>query len=176
MRRRKFLASSVGLFAAAAATSLPALSAAGRPRVKITDVQVKRVRVIKELGSVAPPPGSRGPGRAYRVGGDTVTLIHTDAGLTGIAAGVSPAMLNTARERLRGADPLDVQQHARVLFNPGANGANVEIALWLKVLSARPHDRIGATCKISLQVRMMPRPCIGIRREQDSAERRQDDG
>lgn len=121
--------------------SIPALAAAGRPRVKITDVQVKRVRVIKELGSVAPPPGSRGPGRAYRVGGDTVTLIHTDAGLIGYGAGVSPAVLSTARELLVGADPLDVQQLARGLFNPGGNGGNVEIALW---------DLVGKVLEIPL--------------------------
>jgi D-galactarolactone cycloisomerase len=136
MRRRTFLADALGLFTVAAATSIPALAAPGRPKVKITDVQVKRVRVIKELGSLPTPPGSRGPGRAYRVGGDTVTLIHTDAGLTGLGPGVNPAVLNLARQRLMGADPLDVERLARLLFNPAGvfmsvgNGANVEIALW----------------------------------------------
>jgi D-galactarolactone cycloisomerase len=127
MRRRTFLAEALSVFAAAAA--IPALSAAGRSKVKITNVQVKRVRIVKELGSVA-------SGRAYRVGGDLITLIHTDAGLTGIGPGVIPAMLSFARERLIGADPLDVQRLARVLFNSGGafnpvfGGANVEIALW----------------------------------------------
>jgi D-galactarolactone cycloisomerase len=131
MRRRRFLEEALGLFATAAAVmSTPALAAPGRPKVRITDVQVKRVRVVKELGSVAPPPGSSAPGRAYRVGGELITLVHTDAGLTGYGPGVTPAMLSTARERLIGTDPLDVQQLARVLFNPAANGANVEIALW----------------------------------------------
>src|SRR5690242_17193028 len=87
MRRRTFVADALGLFPLAVAASSAAFAAPApgprRPKVKIRDVQVKRVRVVKELGSVAPPPGSRGPGRAYRVGGDTVTLIHTDAGLTG---------------------------------------------------------------------------------------------
>src|SRR5690348_14329958 len=119
MYRRTFLADALGLFTLAAATSIPALAAPGRPKVKITDVQVKRVRVVKELGSVAPPPGSRGPGRAYRVGGDTITLIHTDAGLTGLGPGVSAAILDVARQRLIGKDPLDVQQLAGLLFNPG---------------------------------------------------------
>jgi L-alanine-DL-glutamate epimerase-like enolase superfamily enzyme len=115
--------------AAAAATAIPALAAPGRPKVKITDVQVKRIRVIKELGATV-------SGRAYRVGGDLVTLIQTDAGLTGIGPGVTPAMLNVARQRLIGADPLDVQRLARLLFNPGGtfnsigSGANVEIAIW----------------------------------------------
>lgn len=127
MRRRAFLAEALSLFAAAAA--IPALSGADRRKVKITDVQVKRVRVVKELGSVA-------SGRAYRVGGDLITLIHTDAGLTGMGPGVTTTMLSTARERLIGADPLDVQRLARVLFNSGGafnpvfGGANVEIALW----------------------------------------------
>ena len=136
MRRREFLAEALSLLTVAATTSNPALAAPGRPKVKITDVQVKRVRVVKELGSVAPPPGSRGPGRAYRVGGDTITLIHTDAGLTGLGPGVNAAVLSIARERLIGADPLDAQRLARLLYNPAGvfnsvgNGANVEIALW----------------------------------------------
>jgi L-alanine-DL-glutamate epimerase-like enolase superfamily enzyme len=45
-------------------------------------------------------------------------------------------MLNVARQRLIGADPLDVQHLARLLYNPGGtfnsigSGANVEIAIW----------------------------------------------
>jgi len=51
MRRRSFMKGAFGLAAAvAAATAIPALAAPGRPKAKITDVQVKRVRVIKELG------------------------------------------------------------------------------------------------------------------------------
>jgi len=135
MRRRTFLAQAMTM-AAAGATSFAPLAAVGRPKVKITDVQVKRVRVIKELGTLPVLPGSRTPGRAYRVGGDTVTVITTDSGLTGIAQGVSPAMLTVARQRLIGADPLDVQQLAVGLyslaggFNPTFGGANIEIALW----------------------------------------------
>lgn len=119
-----------GLTAAAvAATAIPALAAASRPKVKITSVQVKRIRVIKELGKV-------NSGRAYTVGGDLVTLIETDAGLTGIGPGVTPAMLKVAQQRLVGADPLDVQRLSRGLLNPGGtfnsigSGANLEIALW----------------------------------------------
>lgn len=140
MRRRTFLAEALGLFTAAAATSIPALAAPGRPKVRITDVQVKRVRVVKELGAVA-------SGRTYRVGGDLITLIHTDAGLTGIGPGVTPAMLSVARQRLIGADPLDVQRLARRLFNPGGtfnsigSGANVEIAIW---------DLVGKVLEIPL--------------------------
>lgn len=129
MRRREFMAGTLGLAGAAAAFSIPALAAAGRPKVKITDVQVKRIRVIKELGATV-------SGRAYRVGGDLITLIQTDAGLTGIGPGVTPAMLAAARQRLIGTDPLDVQGLSRLLFNPGGtfnsigSGANVEIAIW----------------------------------------------
>src|SRR6185437_13220696 len=129
-------ADALGLFTVASAASIPALAAPGRPKVKVTDVQVKRVRVVKELGSLFTPPGSRVPGRSYRVGGDLVTLVHTDAGLTGLGPGVNPAVLSLVRERLIGADPLDVQRLARVLFNPAGafnyvgDGANVEIALW----------------------------------------------
>src|SRR3954465_7202494 len=125
MRRRTFMTGALGVAAAtAAAAAIPALAAAGRAKVKITDVQVKRIRVIKELGKTV-------SGRAYRVGGDLVTLIHTDAGLTGIGPGVTPAMLGAARERLVGADPLDVQRLSRGLLNPGGtfnsigSGANL---------------------------------------------------
>lgn len=138
MRRRSFLAQAVSLAAAGALTlpALPALGAAGRPKVRITDIQVKKVRVVRELGTLPVPPGSTAPGRTYRVGGDNVTLISTDAGLTGLCRGVSPAMLAIARQRLIGADPLDVQQLAAGLyslgggFNPTAGGADIEIALW----------------------------------------------
>jgi D-galactarolactone cycloisomerase len=130
MRRRSFMKAAFGLSATVTAVAaISALAAPGRPKVKITDVQVKRIRVIKELGKTV-------SGRAYRVGGDLVTLIHTDAGLTGIGPGVTPAMLGVARQRLVGADPLDVQSLSRVLFNPGGtfnsigSGANLEIALW----------------------------------------------
>lgn len=141
MRRRQFMTGTLGALTAAAAMSmspLPALSAPGRPKVKITDVKVKRVKVVKELGSFPTPPGTRAaaPGRVYRVGGDTVTVIYTDAGLTGIARGVSPEMLRVARQQLVGADPLDVQRLSRGLYSAGggfnaiAGGADIEIALW----------------------------------------------
>jgi len=130
MRRRSFLGGAAGLLATAATIPVPALASTRRPKVKIINVAVKHVRVIKELGSIAPRPGSRRPGRSFRVGGDNITVITTDAGLTGYGPGVSAAMLSRARELLIGADPLDVQQMARSLFNPTGGGANVEIALW----------------------------------------------
>ena len=138
MRRRTFMADALGLIPLAAATSGTAFSAPGprRPKVKITDVQVKRVRDITQPGSVAPPPGTFFPPDLYRAGGFTVTLIHTDAGLTGLGPGVSAALLGVARQRLVGKDPLDVEQLARLLFNPAGvfqsigHGAPVEIALW----------------------------------------------
>ena len=129
MRRRSFLQGGLGLAAAVAATAIPSVAVAARPKVKITDVKVKRIRVVKELGKTV-------SGRAYRVGGDLVTFIETDAGLTGIGPGITPAMLAAARQRLVGADPLDVQRLSRGLFNPGGtfssigSGGNVEIALW----------------------------------------------
>ena len=80
------------------------------------------------------PPFSRA--RASRTVGDLITLIQTDAGLTGFGPGANPAMLSAARERLIGADPLDMQRLAPPAVQPGRgvqlrrSGANVEIALW----------------------------------------------
>ena len=48
MRRRSFLQGSLGLAAAVAATTIPSLAIAARPKVKITDMKVKRIRVVKE--------------------------------------------------------------------------------------------------------------------------------
>ncbi len=131
MRRRAFLGR-IGLLLAGAATlpAIPALAAVGRPKIKITDVQAKRIRVVKELGSIVPRPGFRGNGRPFRVGGDAITVVTTDAGLTGYGPGVSPAELKSARDLLIGRDPLDVQRLAYSLFAPEGGGANVEIALW----------------------------------------------
>lgn len=132
MKRRNFL-TMAGLVAAAGAAPLPALAAPKRPQIKITGVQVKRVRLVKELGTIVPRPGlqgSEGKQRPFRVGGENITLITTDAGLIGYGPGVSPAMLARARELLIGAEPLDVQQLAYMLFNPDGGGASVEIALW----------------------------------------------
>lgn len=132
MLRRNFLRGA-GLLAAAAATPLPVLAGPKRPKIKITNVQVKRVRLVKELGTIVPRPGlqgSAGKQRPFRVGGENVTLITTDAGLTGYGPGVSAAMLGRAREALMGADPLDVQQLSYTLFDPEGGGADIEIALW----------------------------------------------
>ncbi|MDR2216295.1 MAG: mandelate racemase/muconate lactonizing enzyme family protein [Nevskiaceae bacterium] len=137
MQRRTFLGQAMALMAAGA-TPFPLFAAAAagnRGKVKITDVQAKRVKVVRELGALPSPPGSP-PGRAYRVGGENVTLITTDAGLTGLARGVSPQALASAKQRLIGADPLDVQLLAPGLyalgggFNPISGGADIEIALW----------------------------------------------
>jgi D-galactarolactone cycloisomerase len=50
-------------------------------------------------------------------------------------------MLRTAQELLIGQDPLQINDHAYNLFNPGSGGASVEIALW---------DLIGKAANVPL--------------------------
>jgi D-galactarolactone cycloisomerase len=103
--------------------------AAARPgRIKITDVRVVQLRVIREIGTLEPAwaPGSR---MAFRQGGGSIIEIRTDQGLTGIGP-VSGQTQAGAAQGLVGKDPFDVDLPAR-------GGAGVDIALW---------DLIGKAC------------------------------
>jgi L-alanine-DL-glutamate epimerase-like enolase superfamily enzyme len=101
----------VGLPAAAlAATALPAAAqqqALGAP-IRITDIRLLRLRVIKDLGSVV---GFMGPWDTQRavVGGGTVLEVHTDQGLVGIGPGIDPVQLPNLRAQLIGEDPFNLQ-------------------------------------------------------------------
>lgn len=111
VRRRDFLNV---LPAAAAAAALPAPALAAVPplagvRIKITDVQLIRLRVIKEVGSFV---GFMGPDdiNTVRVGGGSFIKVHTDQdGLFGIGSGIDPAFIPALRAELIGRDPFDIQ-------------------------------------------------------------------
>jgi D-galactarolactone cycloisomerase len=118
----------VGL--AAAAPSAVYAQATKSLKLKITDVQVKKIRLVKDLGILVPRPGMAQMRRPFRVGGETITVVTTDGGVTGYGPGVPPETLARARELLIGKDAFRIDEHAYNLFNPGAGGANVEIALW----------------------------------------------
>ncbi len=136
MDRRSFIQS---LSVAVAASTLPvnAIAAGAVPKMKITDIRSRKIRVIKDLGTVALRSGlgsmsGRGGDEArVTVGGETFIEVMTDQGLSGIGPGVSAGTLARAKHLLVGQDPLLIEQHAYNLFDGGGSGgANVEIALW----------------------------------------------
>jgi len=117
-----------GLALGATGLSIPAF--AQQPRTRIREIRLKRVRVVRELGtfvSALRVPPSR---EVVRVGGWTIVEIVTDSGHVGIGPGIDPSVLGTAQSILASEDPFDIEDHARVLAVQGRWGVNVEIALW----------------------------------------------
>jgi L-alanine-DL-glutamate epimerase-like enolase superfamily enzyme len=109
MRRRDIFSALPA--AALAAGALPAAAQAqqstGGP-IKITDIRLLRLRVIKDLGPVV---GFMGPWDVARalVGGGTVLEVHTDQGLVGIGPGIDPVQLPVLRNQVIGEDPFNFQ-------------------------------------------------------------------
>ncbi len=104
------------------------------PRIKITDVRSRNLRVVKEMGELE-PAWSVGTMSQFRIGGGAFVEIHTDQGISGIGQAVNPALIPDIRELLVGKDPFDVEQHAASLQYyvhgmPYRGVAGVDIALW----------------------------------------------
>ncbi len=112
MRRRDILTGLPIAAAALGASAVPVIAAVPAPagvRIKITDVRIVVLRVVKEVGSFV---GFMGPDdiNVVRVGGGSFIEIHTDQpGLTGIGSGIDPAYLNGLRAELIGRDPFELQ-------------------------------------------------------------------
>jgi D-galactarolactone cycloisomerase len=113
---------------------LPALAAIPRvygARVKITNVRLVQLKVIKDLGSY---PDWVGNPRRVRIGGGAFTEIATDQGVTGIGPEFPPEMLPAIKESLMGMDPFDMDIHAErlygILSSTNRGSASAEIALW----------------------------------------------
>jgi L-alanine-DL-glutamate epimerase-like enolase superfamily enzyme len=100
MRRRDFLK------ALPAVAAVPQLLGA---RIKITDIRILQLRVVKEVGTFQ---GFLGPGdiNTARIGGGSFIEIHTDQGLVGIGPAVDPMYLAFLKAQLVGKDPFDVQR------------------------------------------------------------------
>jgi L-alanine-DL-glutamate epimerase-like enolase superfamily enzyme len=120
----------------------PAALAHGQPRVRITDVRVVPLKLVKTVGEVEPAwnPGTK---TVIRIGGGNIVEVLTDAGVTGIGPGIDPALLPAVKAQLIGKDPFDTEQHASRLryYAQGASyrgPASVDIALW---------DVIGKICR-----------------------------
>jgi L-alanine-DL-glutamate epimerase-like enolase superfamily enzyme len=137
MRRREFFLS------AFAASVIPFRLQAQRRtgRLKITDIRVVNLKVIREAGSIEPAwnPGTQ---TRYTVGGSSIVEIATDQGLIGIGPGIDPALLPNVKAQLVGKDPFDIEEHAARLryYAAGASyrgGANIDLALW---------DLVGKAC------------------------------
>src|SRR5271168_4084344 len=114
MQRRTFLQS---LSALAVASNVPvaAWAQASVPKLKITDIKLRKIRLVRELGTT-PQRNPLEPAPS-RVGGETFIEIMTDQGVSGIGPGVSPMMLARAKHLLVGQDPLLIEQHAYNLFD-----------------------------------------------------------
>jgi D-galactarolactone cycloisomerase len=103
-------------------------------RPRITDIRLLRLRKLQEIGTLE-PSWDLGGRMTITVGGGTVIEIHTSEGLIGIGPGCAPDLLPVLRRILIGADPFDIEQHAKALryhaFGlPYAGATGADIALW----------------------------------------------
>jgi D-galactarolactone cycloisomerase len=105
-----------------------------RPRLRITEVRLVRLKTVREIGSLEPAwePGGR---ITFRVGGGAYLEIHTEEGLVGIGPAMDPSLLPVVNDLLTGRDPLEIetlaprlQYHGRGHLRRGT--ASVDIALW----------------------------------------------
>lgn len=155
MRRRSFLQSM------AAAALLPALKAA--PRVRITDIRVINLKVVKEMGELI-PAWSFGRPMAFRIGGGSILELRTDQGVAGIGPGVDPNSVELLKKLLVGNDPFDTESFGQQMRAPAVAAqyrrllSGVEIALWdlagklagqpLYKLWGADKDRVPAYCSM----------------------------
>ena len=139
MNRRGFVA---GLGALAMAPPLLAQESRRHAgRMKITEVRLVSLKVVRELGTLEP---AWQPGRTmyFRVGGGAFLEVRTDQGLVGIGPAIDPALMPLVQKVLVGNDPFDTEQlNARMRYEGLCDryngGANVDIALW---------DLVGKAC------------------------------
>jgi D-galactarolactone cycloisomerase len=103
-------------------------------RLRVTEVRLVPLRIIREAGSLEPAwdPGRR---MRFRVGGGEYLEILTDQGLVGIGPAIDPSLVPIVNEQLAGKDPFDVETHAaRLQYYGGGRGrggtGGVDVALW----------------------------------------------
>lgn len=122
MRRRDFLTGMSGLVTMPLMLPSAAL-AAQSARLKITDVRLIRIKMIRDKGILARRVDTPRGGLLVQIGGFTVTEVHTDQGLVGIGPGIPPENLETVKQMLVGQDPFEINRHARTLYAHSAGGA-----------------------------------------------------
>jgi L-alanine-DL-glutamate epimerase-like enolase superfamily enzyme len=107
----------------------PALQSA--PRLKITDVRLVQLKVLRETGKME-AAWNPGVSAMRRVGGGAYLEIHTDQGLIGIGPDMTAASIENAKAQLVGKDPFNIEQLAGPLryYVGGRAVSSIEIALW----------------------------------------------
>jgi L-alanine-DL-glutamate epimerase-like enolase superfamily enzyme len=103
--------------------------------MKITNIRIRRLRVIEELGNldIAWSPGDKLP---VQLGGGSYVEIQTDEGICGIGPEIDDRFVPTLEKILIGKDPLDVENLSLQLeyyLQCGTHYqhvAGVDIALW----------------------------------------------
>ena len=138
MKRRDFVA---GATAPLALTPQAQVAPPRSPgRIKITDLRLVSLKVVKQIGSLE-PAWALGTRMNYAIGGGSYLEIHTDQGLVGIGPDVDPSILPSLKRSLVGQDPFDTERYiARYRFYTGSGPQRnqaVDIALW---------DLIGKAC------------------------------
>src|SRR6185503_5250492 len=103
MRRRDFFKT----LPAVAGLTLALPNAARAAKVKITDVRLINIRLIKDMGIVPRRVGAgNAGGLPIKIGGFSVTEVHTDQGLIGIGPGIDPSFIRKRRTSSSGRIPL----------------------------------------------------------------------
>src|SRR5260370_22640817 len=109
--------------------------------MKLTEVRLVRLKVVRGLGTLEP---AWFPGRPmnFQVGGGAFLEVRTDQGLVGIGPSIDAALLPVVQQVLVGKDAFDREQHYARMRYEGVcerynGGANVDIALW---------DLVGKAC------------------------------
>ena len=66
------------------------------PRLKITDVKIVPLKIIREVGEIE-PAWNPGTNMRFTIGGRSFVEVHTDQGLVGIGPGMDPQLLPAAQ-------------------------------------------------------------------------------
>ena len=101
------------------------------PRLKITDVRLIPLKVLRETGSME-AAWNPGVSTMRRVGGGSYLEIQTDQGLIGIGPAMDAAVVANTKAQLVGKDPFDIERMAGPLryYVSGRAVSSIEIALW----------------------------------------------
>lgn len=117
--------------------------------MKITDLRLVPLRVVQDMGTLA-PAWEPGAVMQFARGGGALLEIHTDEGLVGIGPAAKGRVLEVARSMLLGQDPSDVEFHferMRFSMRDQRGAAAVDIALWdlrAKVAKQPLHRLLGS--------------------------------
>jgi L-alanine-DL-glutamate epimerase-like enolase superfamily enzyme len=79
-------------------------------RIKITDLRLVQMRIVKQIGAIE-PAWALGTKMNVNIGGGSFLEIHTDQGLVGIGPDLDPSALPGLKRALVGQDPFDTEKH-----------------------------------------------------------------